>query len=143
MHRQHVDIRQQPFDAIVIHGVASLFGIQRFAIVIVNRHVKTARTPRHNLTDPAHAEYAEPLAGGLAADHEVRAPVFPLLAAHQALAFAGPARGTEHQQYRDFRGGIRQHVGRVGDNNAFLPRRVQINVIDADREVGNRFHAHG
>ena len=77
----------------------------------------------HGAADATHAEDAEALAGNLPTDHEGRAPVLPLLIAHQAFAFARPPSRTQHQQHRDFRGGIAQHVRRIRDDDAPRLRR--------------------
>jgi hypothetical protein len=109
----------------------------------VDLHVEAAGAPCDDLADPPHADDAQALAGHLGADHEGRAPVAPFAGAHQTLALAGAPRRTEHEQKGDLGGRVAQHVGGVGDDNAAPLGRLEVDVIDADRHVGDHLHGLG
>ena len=143
VNRDDIDCRQQAVHAGVVLGPRRVLVRQRIAIVIMNLHLEAARARRDHLPDTPHAENAETLAGDLPSNHERRAPVLPRLAAHQAFAFAGAARGAEHQQHGDFGGRIGQHVRSIGDDDAPALRRLQIDMIDAHRVIGDRPDTRG
>ena len=102
-------------------------------------HVEAAGASGHHPADPAHADDAEPFAGDLGADHERRAPMGPLAAAHQAVALAGAAGRAQQQQHGDFGRRVGQHVRRVGDDDAARLQGRQVAMIDADRMIGDDF----
>jgi hypothetical protein len=110
------------------------------AIVVMNRHVEATCARRDHLADPAHTEDTEALAGDLPADHERRAPVLPQLVAHDMFAFAGAPRRAQHQQHRDLGGGVGKYVGRIRYDDLLAARRFEVDVIDADRKIGDRLY---
>ena len=87
-------------------------------VVNISINQTLSRPLRHDLSDPAHADDTEPLAGDLDADHEAGAPVLPGAGAHQHLALAGAPRRPDHQQHGGFCSGVAEHVGGVGDDQA-------------------------
>ena len=101
------------------------------------RHVEPARPAGHDAAHPAHAQDAEPLARDLRADHERGAPVLPPPFAHELFAFAGTARGADHQHHRELGSRVRQHVGRVGHDDAPPAGGLHVHVVVADGEVGD------
>ena len=67
----------------------------------------------------------------------------PAAAAHDRLALAGTPRGAEQKQQCEIGHRVRQRVGRVGDGDAALPRRLEIDMIVTGGETGGDFHAVG
>ena len=114
----------------MVDAVTGLLGRKRVAVMVVDAHVETAGAFGNDLPNPAHAQDAQPFPGRLATDHEIGRPVAPFLAAHQSFTLAGASSGAKHQQDGNFRRGIGEHVGRVGDDNAPGGCRLEIDVID-------------
>jgi hypothetical protein len=106
-------------------------------------HVETARPLGDCLADAAHAEYAEPFAGEVRAQHPGRRPTRPCPFAHHALAFVGAAGSAQQKQHGDVGGGVSQHIGRVGDDNAAGLGGCGVDMLVTDRKGGNDFDRAG
>ena len=104
-------------------------------------HAEALAAARHRLPDAAPADDPERRVRQVAAEHVARVPRRPLARAHLALALRDAAGDGEQQRERDVRGRVGQHVGRVADRDAALLGRVEVDVVRADREVGDRLHA--
>ncbi len=112
-------------------------GVDPPAIVVVDAHVKAAGAPGDGLTDSAHAEDAEALAGDPVAEHPGRRPTGPLAGAQGPLALGQPARHRQDQRHGHVRGILGQNVRRVGDGDAEAVRGPDIDVVDARAVVGD------
>ena len=104
-------------------------------------HPEALAATRHRLPDPAPADDPERLVGEVAPEHVRRMPRRPAALADLALAFDDPARDREQQRERDVGGRVGQHVGRVADRDPALSRGLEVDVVGADGEVGDRAHA--
>jgi hypothetical protein len=89
-------------------------------VVVMDFHVEGPGSSGNDLTDPAIADNAKPLAGHLDANHKTGAPVAPLFRANQTLSLAGPAGRPEHQQDGEFRRGSGEDIWGVGHDQTPL-----------------------
>jgi len=60
----------------------------------VEFHIESGGSFPHHLSDPAHADDAETLAGDLMSDHERWTPAIPLAIAYHGIAFYGASSGA-------------------------------------------------
>ena len=132
---EEVAVGKHVLERLVVHALARAWDGPD--IVIVNPHVEAACSTRHDAPDPAHAEDAKSLAGDLRAHHECGTPVFPQSLAHQLFPFTRAASGTDHQHHRELGGRVRQHVWSVGYDDASCACGFQVDMVVADREVGD------
>ena len=82
-----------------------------------------------------HADDAEALAPDPVAQHGGGRPALPVAAAQQPLALGEPARHREDQRHGHVRRVLGQHPRRVGHQDAALPGRGEVDVIDAGAEA--------
>ena len=82
--------------------------------------------------DDEHGLPLEPLA-----EHELERELPGLLPAHETVALGHAPKEREHERQRELSRGPRQHIGRIRDDDASSPRRVQIDVVHADGVVGD------
>ena len=75
------------------------------------------------------------------AQHRRRAPAGPLALAHDALALAHPPRRRQHQCHRHVGGVFGQHARRIGDCDAALAGRVEVDMVDAGAERGDQLQS--
>ena len=71
------------------------------------------------------------------AEHEVERPPLPAAAPNQPIAFGDAPRDAEDQRPGEIGGRLGQHVRRVGDDDAALARRGDVDVVVADGDVRN------
>ena len=74
MQRQKITMGQQAINAVVIGRTEFLISGQAAAIVIMDFHIKAARTFGNGLTDAAHTDNAKTFAGNLGAHQMGRTP---------------------------------------------------------------------
>ena len=98
-------------------------------------HAERRRPGRNGAPDPATADDAELFAAQLRAEHEVDRPALPRAAPDQPLSFADPPRRGQDQRPGQLRGGLGEHVRRIGDDHAALRRRWNVDVVVADGDV--------
>ena len=110
--------RQQVVKVLVVDGSALELRAQAMPVVVVDFHVEAARSSRHDLADPAHADDAQAFSGQLDPELADRTPVRPGVGAQHAGALVGTPCRTEHQQQCNFRGRIAEDLGRVGHGDA-------------------------
>ena len=100
-------------------------------------HPERARPRRDGAADLAVADDPERLALQPAAEHEVDRPRPRLARADQPLALPHPARDREQQRDREVGRRVGQDAGRVRDDHAARAGRVHVDVVVADRDVGD------
>ena len=114
-------------------------GQHALAVVVVDRQAEGLGAARHRGADAAHADDAEPLAPDAPAEHPGRRPAGPFAVVGQCVgAFDQPARHGENQPHRHVGRVFGQHVRRVGDGDAFLAGRSDVDVVDAVAEIGDQ-----
>ena len=107
------------------------------------RPAKIARAPSASASDAAARpirpgpDHAERLAAKRAAEHEVERERPARLPAEKPVSFGNAAEQRERERDRQLRDRIRQHVGRVRDENVAPARSFEIHVVDADAVVGD------
>ncbi len=92
-------------------------------------HPEAARAGRDELADAAEPEHAERLLVDLD-PAELRA--LPLARGQRAVRLRDVARQREHQRHGVLRGGDDVRLRRVGDDDAALGGRLDVDVVDAD-----------
>ena len=98
-----------------------------------------AGAARDRLSDPAHADDAEPLAPDAMAEHPGRRPAAPFIVAGQHLrTFRQPPRHRENERHGHVGGVFGQHARRVGDGDAALERGRDVDIVDAVSEIGDQ-----
>jgi hypothetical protein len=101
--------------------------------VVDHPHVEPASATRHCAADLPEPDDAKRRAVHVMAGEERRVPRGPASLAHRAVAFGQPARGGEEQRECEVRRRLCEHAGRVTDGDAALARRVDVDVVVADR----------
>ena len=135
--RQKGAYPQQALESLVVACAGILVVGRAHHVLIMDLHIEAASALGHGAADAAHTQYAEPLAADLGAQQPGRRPGRPRRLAHHRLARAGLSRRPQQEEHRHIRGGVGQHVGGVGDGDAALGGRGDVDVIVADREGGD------
>ena len=102
-----------------------------------HRHSKRRRLLGDRTADAADSDQAELFSAQLHAQHVVERPAAPCAGANHALAFAKPTRHREDERPGEICARVRQHVRRIGHGNAARAARRDIDVVVADRNVGD------
>ena len=140
--RDDVHAGEHLVEAVPIGGLQLLLDLGRDppAVVIVDLQAEGLARARHRLADPAHADDAEPLAVDAVAEHPGRRPAVPLAVAvlQDVRAFDQTARHGEDQRHGHVGGVLGQHARRVGDDDAAVARRLEIDIVDAGAEIGDQ-----
>ena len=97
-----------------------------------------ARAPRHRLADAAHPDDAKALAPDAMAQHPGRRPSVPLAVLEDFQPFSEPPRHREDQRHRHVGGVFGQHARGIGDDDAALMRRDNVDIVDAVAEIGDQ-----
>jgi hypothetical protein len=93
----------------------------------------------NGLTDAAHPDNTEALAGDAMAEHPCRRPPLPVAVGGQYVrAFGEPPRHCENQRHGHVSGVLGQNAGRVGDSNAALQCGGNVDIIDPVAEIGDQ-----
>ena len=100
-------------------------------------HAEDGRPRGNGASDATDADEPELLPVQLGAEHEIERPAFPRAAADNALAFSKPARDGENQRPGEVGNRLGQHVGRVGDDDTARRRVSDVDVVEADRNIGD------
>ena len=111
----------------------------RFSVVIVHLHAERLGALGHGLTDPAHADDAQPLAAQPAPHHPGGRPAGETARLHHVGAFHDPARGGKDQRHGHVGGVFGEHARGVGDNDALGVGGGHIDVIHPCAEIGDQF----
>ncbi len=110
------------------------------AIEKLDAHAKAEVTaPCDGLSDPAHADNADGFACDVAAKHLGRGPARPIARSGEALAFACAAGGHQEKRQADIGGGVCDRARCVCYGNAVITGSGDIDVVDANSEVGQNF----
>ena len=93
--------------------------------------------PSRLATDPAWPDDADELAVEALAEHELEREAPRLAPPEQAVALGDATEQREHQRQRELGRRTRQHVRRVRDEDVVRAGSVEVEVVHADRVVGN------
>ena len=127
----------------MINRIALQVGREAGTVMVLDRHLETARAPSHRLSDAAHAQDAQGLASNFDANELGRRPQVPLTIAQIAARFVRLPGGAEHQQHADLRRRRGHRAGRVQHRQPAPPGGVEIDMIGADRQGEDRLNAVG
>ena len=119
-----------------VHGSVAHVGI-----VGEHSHAEGLRTLTHLTADPAEAQDPEGLAVDVQAPQEVPLPGLPLAGAGVMVGLHDPAGGRHQQRPREIRGRLGEDVGRVGDHDPAPTGGGHVDVVVADRDVGDDLEA--
>lgn len=142
--RQHQDkvihLRQQGAQVHVLRTDLGLGGLgQPRAVVVQHAHAEAVRAAAGDaLADAAHAEDAQRAAVDIRTEHGLERPLAPLAIAQPALGFGDAARGGHQQREPEVGRGLGQHVRGVAGQDAGGAERVDIQVVVAHTDVGDR-----
>ncbi len=98
---------------------------------------------RHRPSDPAHADQAERLARDVRAEHVGGPPAGPVAAPEMALALAGAAGRHEQERHREIGRRVGEHVRRVRDGDPAGLGGLDVDVVEADAEIGHQLRPAG
>jgi hypothetical protein len=101
-------------------------------------HSEALGAARDRLADAPEADDPECRAGHLGTERAVGLERDPLPLAHVALALREPPREREQEREGEVGRGVGQDVGRVADRDAAARGGVEVDVVGADRVVGDR-----
>ena len=148
-----VHARQHLVEAVPIGRLERLLDVRLHApaVVIVDLEAERLGAARHGLADPPHADDAEPLAVDAMPEHPGGRPALPFIGAgpEQGGALRQAAWHGKDQRHGHVGGVLGQDAGRVGDEDRAVPRRVEVDIVDAGAElrdqleVGTRLAQHG
>src|SRR5580658_9139830 len=96
----------------------------------MNLHPKALRAPGNRLSDPAHPQNSESLAGNLPAQESTRTWYRPLSASYQFLCFEGTPTRPKKQQHGDIRCCVGYLRWRISNSDVTLRGRVHVNMIN-------------
>src|ERR1700728_3045926 len=96
----------------------------------MNLHPKASRAPGNRLSDPAHPQNSESLAGNLPAQESTHTWYRPLVASYQFLCFESAPARPEKQQHRDVRCRVCYFRWRVSNCDVTLRSRAHIDMIN-------------
>ena len=137
-----IGFAQQPFGAdefepeFLFDGLGGATGV-----VVEDPHGETGGPACHGLADAAHAEDAERVVVHVLADQQVDPPFRPLAGVHEALALTQPAGRGQQKREGEVGGGVGQDVRRVGDQDAGARGGGNVDVVEADGDVGDDLNA--
>jgi hypothetical protein len=141
IHRDDVHPRQHLVEAFPI-GRAEFFGDargNRLAVVIVDLQAEGVGAARHGLSNPAHADDAEPLSPEPMPKHPGRRPARPVPAVREdGCALDQPARHRQDQRHGHVGGIFGQNLWRVGHGDATRMRGGDVDIVDAVAEIGDQ-----
>ena len=97
----------------------------------------------HGLADAPGADDGERGAVDVGADPALRLPRAPLAVARVLAGLDDAAGDREHERPGEVGGRVGEHVGRVADLDVAGRRRLEVDVVEADRVVGHRAQLRG
>ena len=109
--------------------------------MVNHAHSKAASATRHRLTDAAHTENAERLVVDVVADEKVDAPAYPLARMDMLMAFDDAAGRGQQQRECKIGRGVREHVGRVRDQDTLARGGGHIDIVKSHRDVRDHLDA--
>jgi hypothetical protein len=138
VHRHEVRFPEKRAE-IDARGPQGRFGrrVRRDGVLVEHSHVEPEGAPGHGPADPPEADDPQRLSVDVPAQQQ---QVFPLLEpalADVAVALDHPSRRRHHQRPGEVRGGVREHVGGVGDDDPVPGRGRHVDIVEADRDVGD------
>ena len=138
----NVHTRQHLVEAVPIGGLEPLLDVRRdaAAIVIMDLKAEGLGAPCHGLADAPHADNAEPLAVDSVPEHPGRRPAVPVVGAgleHRRALGETPRHGKD-QRHGHVGRVLGQDARRVGHDDRAVPRRVEVDIVDAGAELGDQ-----
>jgi hypothetical protein len=106
-------------------------------VLVEHAHPEAPAPPRHRAADAAEADHAQGLAVHVAAQERHVLPLLESALAQVTVGFHHATRGGHQEGPREVGGGVGQHVGGVGDHHAPLGAGRHVDVVEADRDVGD------
>ena len=104
---------------------------------IDDAHPKAAGAPRDRRADAPEPHDPENGAVHARPDEHRGRPAAELAGAHHAVALGDAPRGGEQQAEGEIGGGLGEDARRVREDDAACPASVDIDVVDADRDVAD------
>ena len=103
-------------------------------------HPEGQPAPGDRRADPSGADDPQGRLAEVTAQHPPRVPLAPLASADRGFALRQPSRRSEEQGEREVSSGVGQDARGVRHQHAALARRIDVDVVVADRHVRDRTH---
>ena len=132
MQRHDVALGQQRVNVGRPTGHASVV-----ASVVQDVHAKASRASRHGLPDPTESDQTQRGAVNVASEVLVDPPAVPRARTHVGLGGRREPRRGEDEKEREIRGRLVEDAGGVAHRNAGGGCRADVDVVVADRHVGD------
>ena len=110
---------------------------RRHLVVVDDAHSEAARPPRHAAPDPAETDDAERRAADVVAEQHVDRPAAEGAAADEVVSLQHPAAGCHQEREGEVGRGVVEDTGGVGDHHAVPRGGGHVDVVEADRHVGD------
>lgn len=124
--------------------LALVFGEGAIALCIENTHAESLGPTRHGAADATEADDAERRASDTRAEKLRRCPASPGSGTGKLVGFDDAPRRGEQERHAEIGGGVGEHAGGVGDEDAATATGIEIDVVHADgivrddAEIGSR-----
>jgi hypothetical protein len=105
--------------------------------VIHESHPERHGPASNRLANPTRTDDAERRPTQFEPKQLLRVPTHPPTISNECLTFLGPPRHRQDQEPGEIRGGIGEHVGRVGDHHPMPACGLEIDVVVSNRAVGH------
>jgi len=142
--RQHqhevINLCQQRIQVHILRADLGLGGLgQPRAVVVQHAHAEAVSTAAGDaLADAAHAEDAQRAAVDVRTEHGLERPLAPVAIPQPALGFGDATRGGHQQREAEIGRGFGQDIRGVAGQDAGGAERVDIQVVVAHPDVGDR-----
>ena len=113
------------------------------ACVIAHLHAKPYGAVGHRLPDPSHSDNPQRFARDFRSQELRGAPAGPTTGSNEGVAFDDAACRRQEQGPGQIRGGIRQDVRGIGDDQTTLSRCGKIDVVVPHSVVRQNFQPSG
>ena len=112
--------------------------VERIATACESRaRAESLDEPRGLPADPPRPDDADELPVQALAEHELEGEAPLATVANQPVSLGHAAQQGQHQRDGELRRRTRQHIGRVRDDDSAPAGSVEVDVVDADRVVGD------
>jgi len=115
-------------------------GVRRDGVLVDDTHVEAERAPSHGAPDSPEPHDSEGLAVDVRAPEEVPLPAVPLARACEAVGLHDAPGGGHQEGPREIRRRLGKDVRCIGDDHAAAASRRDVDVVVADRDIGDHFH---
>ncbi len=106
-------------------------------VVVEHLHPEPSGSPGHRLPDPPETDDSEGLAVDILTHHHQRTPDPRCAGPEETIPFGDTTGGSHEERPGQVGGGLGQHIGRVGGENASPGALTDVDVVEPHRVVGD------